>query len=121
MSTLEQKLHDMQAKATDPVKVATDKLTKVDNPDKLNKLNNPDNLNNLDRVDIINDPDNPRPEVKKPDLAKKGTFYVGIPGVLGFNDRKIPKIGEEFQPVNDEDIALLEYQVNIGAITKVVR
>ncbi len=72
------------------------------------------------------DPTNdPIPEEKKeviPEIGEpiKGTFYYGDFRLVDKLARPIPKVGDEYKPVDGMQIAELEYQVSQFRVQKTV-
>ena len=73
------------------------------------------------------DPTNdPIPEVKKEEEKEeigeplKGTFYYGDFRLVDKLARPIPKVGDEYKPVDEMQIAELEYQVSQFRVQKTV-
>ena len=58
------------------------------------------------------------PEVKEEPI--KGTFYYGDFRLVDKLARPIPKVGDEYKPVDEMQIAELEYQVSQFRVQKTV-
>ena len=59
-------------------------------------------------------------DAKKEVEAKAGACYFGDFRLVSKNAQPIKRIGNEYFPASDDDIAELEYQVSQGRVTKEV-
>lgn len=54
------------------------------------------------------------------DTKRTGTVYTGLHGIFDKYVRRIPRIGDEYFPVDEVQVAALEEQVERGIVTKTV-
>jgi hypothetical protein len=70
-----------------------------------------------DRIPPVNHNELP-PVTKKVDKFSTKAVYTGDFRVLGSNAAPIPKEGDVYKPENEDHVAMLEYQVTQGRVTK---